>query len=124
MHLRRALVAAAVLLVLTGCRSSSSEVAPADVAATTSGGLTLHQAKQGFAWNATVQAPGLATVRGKTLLHFGQDVCNDLGAGDWPKKSVPAYTRHYGMNPRQMTAVIHAAVGFLCPEFRQLVEPS
>ena len=74
-------------------------------------------------WNVVVTQPSLASVKPHKLMNFGGDVCNDLNNGAWPSKPWAHYTRLYQTNPRQTVAVIHAAVGFLCPEFRHLVEP-
>jgi hypothetical protein len=118
-----ALVAAALGLALTGCGSGSSEPTAQTTVSAPQQRQQLREAKQGFLRNVQVEAPSLAHARAVTLMRFGQNVCHDLGAGDWPRNPMMTYSRRYGMNLQQITAVVHGAVGFLCPEYRHLVEP-
>lgn len=124
-HVRRAAAGlAAVGLLLSGCGSSSSTPSAQPTISVHQQRLDFRQARQGYLWNVVVHDRSLASTRAITLMHFGQDVCSDLAAGNWPKGAMAGYARTYGMNTRQTTAVIHGAVGFLCPEFRHLIEPS
>lgn len=86
--------------------------------------LGFHQAKQGFYWNVAVHAPSLARAEPVATLHMGQDVCNDIGGGQWTRKSWNGYSRHFDMTPRQTVAIIKASVAFLCPDYAKLVGPA
>ena len=84
--------------------------------------VVFHDAKLGYLWNATLAAPALTH---KTrLMHAGQDVCNDLGRGTKATEAMASLRNHYALTAQQMVSVTHAAVGFLCPVYRYLIQPT